>query len=137
MLSLPSKQKFNPETNRFLQRRAVKSVLPEALRLRSDKTTFDQPFYEGLRMGKIWTSLLTMSPRVAELGIVDPAKWNDAVAQAKLGRTHSLAQFQAVATLEIWLRQMDGCSARRGRLSMPTDHAVATAHPPHLDTTGS
>jgi asparagine synthase (glutamine-hydrolysing) len=107
MLALPSDQKFNPEMNRFLQRRALKSLLPEPLRLRYDKTTFDQPFYEGLRKGKAWTNLLTIAPRIAERGIVDGARWIEAVGQAKLGRTHSLAQFQAAATLEIWLRQME------------------------------
>jgi asparagine synthase (glutamine-hydrolysing) len=127
MLSLPSNQKFNPEMNRFLQRRAVRPILPEALRLRNDKTTFDQPFYEGLRKGKVWTSLLVANSRVVELGIVDQSKWNDAVAQAKLGRTHSLAQFQAVATLEIWLRQMESSPSGRGRLSMPTDQTLAGA----------
>jgi asparagine synthase (glutamine-hydrolysing) len=107
MLALPSSQKFDPRTNRFLQRRALKSILPEAVRLRNEKTTFDQPFYEGLRKGKEWTSLLTVAPRVAERGIVDGARWIEAVKQARLGRTHSLAQFQAIATLEIWLRQME------------------------------
>jgi asparagine synthase (glutamine-hydrolysing) len=107
MLALPADQKFNSEMNRFLQRRALKSILPEALRLRQDKTTFDQPFYEGLRKGKAWTDLLSVAPHVVERGIVDRARWTEALAQAKLGRTHSLAQFQAVATLEIWLRQME------------------------------
>jgi asparagine synthase (glutamine-hydrolysing) len=107
MLALPSDQKFSSDMNRFLQRRALKSLLPEALRLRSDKTTFDQPFYEGLRKGKTWTDLLSVAPRVVERGIVDGARWIEALAQAKLGRTHSLAQFQAIATLEIWLRQME------------------------------
>jgi hypothetical protein len=107
MLALPSNQKFSSDMNRFLQRRALKSLLPEALRLRSDKTTFDQPFYEGLRKGKAWTDLLSGAPLVVERGIVDGARWIEALAQAKLGRTHSLAQFQAIATLEIWLRQME------------------------------
>jgi hypothetical protein len=107
MLALPSSQKFDPETNRSLQRRALKSILPEAVRLRQEKTTFDQPFYEGLRQGKEWSRLLTVAPRVVERGIVDGARWIEAVKQARLGRTYSLAQFQAVATLEIWLRQRE------------------------------
>lgn len=107
LLALPSHQKFNPKMNRFLQRRALKSLLPEPLRLRNDKTTFDQPFYEGLRKGKGWSDLLTVAPRIAERGIVDGARWIEAVRQAKLGRTHSLAQFQAAVTLEIWLRQLE------------------------------
>jgi asparagine synthetase B (glutamine-hydrolysing) len=119
MLALPSNQKFNPDMNRFLQRRALKAILPEALRLRYDKTTFDQPFYEGLRKSKLWSTLLTVSPRVADMGIVDRTKWREAVAQARLGRTHSLAQFQAIATLEIWLRAMENRASDRRRLLIP------------------
>jgi asparagine synthase (glutamine-hydrolysing) len=121
MLALPADQKFSSEMNRFLQRRALKSILPEALRLRQDKTTFDQPFYEGLRKGKAWTDLLSVAPRVVERGIVDPARWTEALAQAKLGRTHSLAQFQAVATLEIWLRQMEDRKSGRSQENAGTN----------------
>ena len=117
MLALPSSQKFDPETNRSLQRRALKSILPEAVRLRQEKTTFDQPFYEGLRKGQEWTRLLTVAPRVVERGIVDGARWIEAVQQARLGRTYSLAQFQAVATLEIWLRQMENRVSREDQFS--------------------
>lgn len=107
MFSLPADQKFDPEMDRSLQRRAMKAILPELLRLRRDKTIFDQPCYEGLRTGKVWGGLLTNSPRVVERGIVDGTLWTQAVEQAKLGHTHFLPQFEAVATLEIWLRQLE------------------------------
>jgi asparagine synthase (glutamine-hydrolysing) len=111
MLSLPAHQKFDPEMDRSLQRRALKAILPEPLRLRRDKTIFDQPCYEGLRTGKVWSRLLTDSPRVVDRGIVDPVLWTQAVEQAKLGHTHFLPQFEAVATLEIWLRQFENLKA--------------------------
>jgi asparagine synthase (glutamine-hydrolysing) len=107
MFALPPGQKFDPRGDRFLQRRALEGILPEALRQRREKTIFDQPFYEGLRNGKAWIGALTSAPRVVERGIVDRESWAEAVAQARLGRTHSLAQFQAIATLEIWLQQLE------------------------------
>jgi asparagine synthase (glutamine-hydrolysing) len=114
MFALPSNQKLSPGGDRFLQRRALKSILPESLRQRRDKMNFDQPFYEGLRESKSWTRLLTVDSQLVQRGIVDAPRWAEAVAQAKLGRTHSLAQFQAAATLEIWLRQAEGTIARQG-----------------------
>jgi asparagine synthase (glutamine-hydrolysing) len=107
MFALPPDQKFNPHADRFLQRRALEGILPEPLRQRREKTIFDQPFYEGLRNGKAWTSALTSAPRVIERRIVDREQWPEEVARARLGHTHSLAQFQAIATLEIWLQQLE------------------------------
>lgn len=108
MLALPPDQKFDPRADRSLQRRALEGILPEPLRQRREKTIFDQPFYEGLRNGKAWISALTSAPRVVDRGIVDREQWPEAVARARLGHTHSLAQFQAIATLEIWLQQLEG-----------------------------
>ncbi|MEN6464615.1 MAG: asparagine synthase-related protein [Syntrophaceae bacterium] len=107
MFCLPWEWKFNPETDRLLQREALRGILPEPLRLRKAKTIYDQPCYEGLRRGKAWSALLTDDPLVARRGIVDRARWIEAVGQARLGRAHFLPQFEAVASLEIWLRQLE------------------------------
>ncbi len=107
MMSLPQELKFTPDTDRALQRRALNGILPEEIRLRRLKTIYDQPTYEGLRQGTDFVSRLTDEPLVAKRGIVDPAKWREAVSQARLGRTHFLPQFEAVASLEIWLRQIE------------------------------
>jgi asparagine synthase (glutamine-hydrolysing) len=107
MFSLPWQWKFNPETDRLLQREALRGILPEPLRLRKAKTIYDQPCYEGLRRGKVWSALLTDDPLVARRGIVDRTRWIEAVGQARLGRAHFLPQFEAIASLEIWLRQLE------------------------------
>ncbi len=107
MASLPQDLKFTPGMDRILQREAMRSILPDPIRLRRDKTIYDQPAYEGLRQGKAFTSLLMDNPVIAQRGIVDPAKWKEAVSQARLGRTHFLPQFEAAASLEIWLRQIE------------------------------
>lgn len=116
MLSLPWDEKFDPGTDRPLQRRALSGILPEPLRLRTTKTVYDQPCYEGLRQGKHFVRLLTEDPLVARRGIVESGPWIEAVAQARMGRTHSLPQFEAVASLEIWLRQIE--ALRQGHLEL-------------------
>ncbi len=117
MFSLPWEEKFDPMTDRRLQRGALAGILPDAVRLRRTKTIYDQPCYEGLRQGRSFVGLLTEDPLVARRGIVDPELWGEAVAQARMGRTHSLPQFEAVASLEVWLRQLEDLEA--GRLSVP------------------
>jgi asparagine synthase (glutamine-hydrolysing) len=116
MLCLPWDEKFDPAGDRTLQRRALAGVLPEPVRQRRTKTIYDQPCYEGLRQGRSFVRLLTEDPLVARRGIVEPALWAEAVAQARMGRAHSLPQFEAVAALEIWLRQLE--DLKEGRLKM-------------------
>ncbi len=117
MLSLPSEEKFDPAIDRPLQRAALAGVLPDEVRLRRTKTIYDQPCYEGLRQGRSFVRLLTEDPLVAKRGIVDRDLWTEAVAQARMGLAHSLPQFEAVASLEIWLRQLEDLEA--GRLAVP------------------
>jgi len=117
MFSLPWEEKFDPATDRPLQRAALAGILPDEVRLRRTKTIYDQPCYEGLRQGRSFVGLLTEDPLVARRGIVDPGLWGEAVAQARMGRTHSLPQFEAVASLEMWLRQLEDLES--GRLAAP------------------
>ena len=123
MFCLPWEWKFSPQTDRLLQREALRGILPESLRLRKAKTIYDQPCYEGLRRGKAWSALLTDNPLVAARGIVDRGRWIEAVGQARLGRAYFLPQFEAVASLEIWLRQLEDVRSRgpvtAGRLLPP------------------
>jgi asparagine synthase (glutamine-hydrolysing) len=117
MLSLPSEEKYDPSGDRPLQRAALAGVLPDAVRLRGTKTIYDQPCYEGLRQGRSFVRLLTEDPLVVKRGIVDRNLWIEAVAQARMGLAHSLPQFEAVASLEIWLRQLEDLEA--GRFTVP------------------
>lgn len=107
MMSLPQDLKFTPGTDRILQRMALNGILPDEIRLRRHKTIYDQPAYEGLRQGKDFTFALTDDPVIVKRGIADPEKWREAVSQARLGRTYFLPQFEAAASLEIWLGQIE------------------------------
>lgn len=107
MMSSSPDMRQRPDEDRVLQRRALSGILPDEIRLRKTKTIYDQPCYEGLRQGAQFVRLLTDNPRIAERGIVDYEPWIEAVKQARLGRTHFLPQFEAAATLEIWLRSLE------------------------------
>jgi hypothetical protein len=113
MLSLPPGEKYDPAGDRPLQRRALAGILPDPVRLRRTKTIYDQPCYEGLRQGRSFVGLLTEDPCVAKRGIVDRGLWTEAVSRARMGLAHSLPQFEAVAALEIWLRQIEDIGSGR------------------------
>lgn len=110
MYSVPWGHKIAPGTDRLLQREALRNTLPEKVRVRKSKAVMDQPIFEGLRQGRAWLDLLTRAPRLIERGIVDAQRWDIAVAQARMGQTFHLPQFEAACTLEIWLRQFDRLS---------------------------
>ncbi len=107
MHAVPWEEKVRPGEDRHLQRRALRGILPEKIRVRRSKTDADQPYYEGLRTGSAWIEALTRSPRIVEHGFVDADAWSDAVAAARFGQAEALPSFLATATLEIWLRQIE------------------------------
>lgn len=49
MMGIPWDQKFRPGQDRFLQRRALRGILPERVRQRQDKSGPDEALFEGLR----------------------------------------------------------------------------------------
>lgn len=108
MLAIPWPRKIAPEQDRVLQRRALHGVLaPETLR-RGDKGGGDQPACDGLASSRAWFETLTARPRIVEHGYARLEPWRDAVRQARVGRTIGLKLFQASATLEVWLQQLEG-----------------------------
>lgn len=107
MLAIPWEQRLQPGQDRFLQRRALKAILPEEIRQRSDKGGPAQAEISGLRNGTVWTDLLLNHPRIVERGYVDARIWREAVNQARFGRIPSMRYFLPAATLEVWLRQLE------------------------------
>jgi asparagine synthase (glutamine-hydrolysing) len=108
MAAIPWEQRLRPRCDRLLQRRALKGVIPESVRHRGGKSGSTPAIVDGLSAGREWYELLTDSPRLAELGIVDRDRWRDAVGQARLGQTHGDMHFLTAVHLEAWLWQLDG-----------------------------
>lgn len=107
MFRVPWEEKLRPGRGRHLQRRALRGVLPESVRLRTGKSGYSQPIFEGLRRNRDWTDLLTEDPRLAARGMVDLDRWREAVAQARFGRTHTDRHFLAAVSLEVFLQQLE------------------------------
>src|SRR3712207_4628922 len=121
MFGVPWEQRLRPDCDRYLQRRALRRILPESVRLRGNKGAYSQVVFDGLRRSREWTDLLTESPRLAERGIVDLGRWREAVTQARFGRTYTDRHFLTAVSLEAWLQQLEARRAAR----IPTPPAPA------------
>jgi asparagine synthase (glutamine-hydrolysing) len=104
MLAVPWEQKLRPRCDRYLQRRALKGVLPERVRRRSGKAIGTWPFVEGLRRSRAWTDLLCDDPRIVALGLTSRDAWRDAVRQAAVGQTFGDRYFLTAVAFEVWLQ---------------------------------
>jgi asparagine synthase (glutamine-hydrolysing) len=106
MCGIPWEQKLRPRCDRYLQRRALAGVLPELVRRRASKGSGNPAFVEGLRRSRDWLGYLCDNPLMAERGIVDAAKWRDAVRQAGVGQTYDDRFFLGAVAVETWLVQL-------------------------------
>lgn len=107
MSGIPWDQKLRPRSDRYLQRRALKGVLPEKIRRRATKGNGNPPLVEGLRQSKDWVAYLCDNPLMAERGIVDASEWRKSVQLATVGRTHDDMLFLTAVAIEAWLKQLN------------------------------
>jgi asparagine synthase (glutamine-hydrolysing) len=104
MAAIPWEQKLRPDQDRYLQRRALRGVLPEEVRTRTGKANGNPALVEGLRRSRDWVPYLTEDPAIAEHGIVEADEWHRVVRRASVGQTHDDKIFLAAVALEVWLR---------------------------------
>lgn len=107
MQTVPWELKLRPRCDRYLQRRALKGILPERVRRRAGKAIGTWPFVEGLRRSRAWAELLCADPRIVELGITSRAAWRDAVSQAAVGQTFGDRYFLTAVAIEVWLQGLE------------------------------
>ncbi|WP_439534916.1 asparagine synthase-related protein [Polymorphobacter sp.] len=107
MAGLPFDQRTRPGCDRYLQRHALKGILPDPVRRRAGKGIATPSFAEGLSRAPEWVDWLATDSRLARLGIADPALWTHALRQAAVGQTHGDQYLHAGIALEIWLRQLE------------------------------
>ena len=106
MYGIPWQQRMRPDCDRYLQRHALKGILPELVRNRTSKGTGSRVIIEGLRRSPDWFEYLTDEPLIAEHGIADADNWRLAVRQARVGQTNGDQFFEAGVAIEAWLKQL-------------------------------
>ena len=105
--ALGALHRLRPEPTRFkpLLADAMMDVLPDAIRLRSDKRPFNEVFYLGLRRNLPALLALLNTPALTELGMIDTHVVIDALEDAAMGVTSpwSSSSVTHVPALAAWL----------------------------------
>jgi asparagine synthase (glutamine-hydrolysing) len=104
VLSLPPERLFQLGSTKLLLRQAVAGVLPDAVRLRQDKTLFDPflAFSFEKEAGRI--EALLRAPRIADMGLVIADQLREAFKEIRSGLWTRARTFSFAIKLELWLR---------------------------------
>ena len=125
MCGIPWEQKLRPRCDRYLQRRALKAILPEIVRRRAWKPTGTCALVEGLNRSPEWQEFLNDRPAMADRGLADAEAWRQAVRQAAAGQTHGDKFFLAGVAIEAWLKLLHHRPVRNRLESLPLASGVA------------
>ena len=100
----PWSLKAVPGTPKALLRRAMRSVLPEEVRRRTQDASTGHAVYTGLR--REWPVLeqVVESSMLVDLGIVDRARLQNAMHLARQGHAFHLGGLLSTLTLDVWLQ---------------------------------
>jgi asparagine synthetase B (glutamine-hydrolysing) len=104
MYAVPPDLRVRPRCDRYLQRRALKGVLPELVRRRGNKVFGTWAFVEGLARSRGWVEYLSDDPEMERMGITSTELWREAVQQALVGNTAGDRFFFTGVALEAWLK---------------------------------
>lgn len=105
MISVPTEYKVGSEGNRVLQRQALANVLPETIVRRRSKGDFTPRLFSALRRRWDFWEPLTYGTYLADLGLVDPAKFRSSCEALRQGLGGEMVSYLGAALiLERWLR---------------------------------
>ena len=116
-LAMPWSLKAVPGEPKAILRRAMKGILPERVRCRTQNASTGHAAYNGLR--KEWPVLeqIVASSMLVDLGVVDRERLRNALHLARLGHAPNLGGLLSTLTLDAWLqyavqgRQLPGMAA--------------------------
>lgn len=104
LLALPWEHILRPSQNRVIQRRALRGILPEGIRVRTSKSSGTPLLLRGLRENWPKVHPQTLGRRLAELDLVDPPAFQAACERMRHGLLANQLRYLAGAlSLEIWL----------------------------------
>lgn len=120
MIGISWKYKVTADSNRVLQRRALRDILPKTIANRTTKGDFTPRLFSALRRRWDFWEPLTTGKHLADLGLIDPSGLRRSCEALRHGvSTDSLSVQCAALLLEQWLRtrriRSDEPSLRRFR----------------------
>jgi asparagine synthase (glutamine-hydrolysing) len=102
MLSLPPKFKYSEGISKRLLRTAMKGILPEKIRQRTDKAEFSEVLRQ--QIDAIDLDELFHNANLARLGLVDQKKLDTYKEDYKSGKMKKVVYFWQLINLEYWYR---------------------------------
>lgn len=108
MLAIPWDQKITATTDRVLQRRALRGVLPDSVRLRRTKGSLEAVIHNNLR--RAWREIRIFSEGryLADLGLVEPREFYEGCRRFRYGVSgYEWRFYLAALSLERWLLLRD------------------------------
>lgn len=117
--------RVNPWHFKVMLGDALKGLVPDAITRRSTKGNYTRHAYHGLRSAVPLLQSLVHDSRLADMGVVDPARVKASLDRAFMGANPSWASLDWFIAAELWLRR------REGELCMPATkrHGSAAVHP--------
>jgi asparagine synthase (glutamine-hydrolysing) len=107
--AVPREQLVRPGHRRSLMRRALVGIVPDEILNRKRKAqVVRRPL---LNIGSHWTELTALTERMlaCELGIVDSARFKDALGRARDGQEVALVPLLRTLVVEYWLKNLEAC----------------------------
>ncbi len=112
-LRLPHDLKTRPYERKWIQREAMRGILPERVRTRRGKGGIDARVLWSLNHERARVHSLLDDPILAQLGVVDRDELSRVVARAQEGDAGSYGEIMAPLALETWLQVRAGRYATR------------------------
>ncbi len=107
LMAIPPAQGYKPGMNRWILRQAMRSCMPDLVRLRMRKTGFQAFYGFSLRQEEKFVRDLFTKPRLGEMGLVDFKVLQHSFEEWFAGRAQLTGgDFWFTITLELWLRNL-------------------------------
>jgi asparagine synthase (glutamine-hydrolysing) len=104
VMALPADQLYRPGRDRWVQRNAMAGLLPEMVRERTQKTSFDALFRKGIQQERSTILELFRQPQVVARQIVN-ASWLSSQLASLSPESPGMNQLWLVLCLEMWLKR--------------------------------
>lgn len=103
LASIPPEQKMRDGLQKSIVRRSMRSLLPEQLLARTDKTSGDPIFHRSLRRNWKLLADLVQAPDFQALGLVDPERFLVGLQQYLVGRKELLTGIWGAISIANWI----------------------------------
>jgi hypothetical protein len=112
LAAIPTSQQCRPTQNRSIQRRSLRTILPDLVFSRSEKRGPAQAVLIGIANKYEFLNALLSDGYVCQCDYADRDGLLHALNEARHGIGSQISELLRIITLEMWLRALDGTAAK-------------------------